>query len=517
MVLISWLLPGAWMSAQEPKGALTGVVLTAMEAALPDAVVTLTDTKTGTSQTSTSGKSGDYGFATVAPGLYDFTVSAPGYRPFVRHRIQVGETAVRMDARLQREKDENLGSLKDLEAAVANKPDDALARFTLARAYLATGEAEKGRLQLEHALEARPDFLPARLALVQLAMRRGDVRTALSYAQELRRLNPDSSVGMLLEATSYLRMGMFEESRQLLDNILKTNPNDTEALLELGVLNLARKQYSEAEPPFRRAYVLDPSNLRGLEGVTEIRFMMQQPEKAVDAVAAEVASEPQRRDLRRELALVEVRARQYDKAIGDFQAVLDQFKNSPAEQAEILTRIGETYGLTGDYARAIDSLKKANQLGPDNVVSQTILASLYERAGKKQEALAAYQAALKLDPNNAAALNNAAFLMADTGGDLEEALRMVQKARQQMPGSNEVLDTVGFIYLKKNLTDSAVRVFQDLVQRFNMSATYHYHLALALAQKGDRAGALAQLDLALQCKPGKEEEGRIREMIRKLS
>jgi Flp pilus assembly protein TadD len=262
---------------------------------------------------------------------------------------------------------------------------------------------------------------------------------------------------------------------------------------------------------------MDPSNLRGLMGLAEIRLQTNEPDKAVGVIAAEVEKEPHRRELRKALGEVEIRANQDDKAIADYQSVVDQYKDSPKEQAEILARLSDAFVRKGDLPHAIELQKKATKLAPDIVVFVVALASLYDRAGMKKDAIDAYQAALKIEPNNAIVLNNLAYILADSGGYLDEALRMALLARRQLPEFKDILDTIGWIYLKKNLVDSAARVFADLVEKYPTESTFHYNYAMALAAQGDRAGALNQVDLALQNHPGKEDETRIKELQRKLS
>jgi tetratricopeptide (TPR) repeat protein len=407
-------------------------------------------------------------------------------------------------------------SVKPLEAAVAAKPDDYAARFKLGQAYDAAGKPDKARAQLEKAVELHPDFALARLALAQLALVRGDARSALQNALELLRLRPDNPTGRLLEAAAYLRMRRFDDSRKLLIGLLKENPNDPDALLELGVLNMSEMKYDDAEEPFLRAYSIDPSNLRGLAGVASIRLQQNKPGEAVQLIAAELEKNPQRRELRKELANIEFQAKMYDKAIAVYQGALDQYKDSPAEQADIHFRIGATEGQTGDFNGAIESLKKAMQLVPDNAGYTSRLADFYGRAGKQKESIATYRAALKLDPDNAIVMNNLAYAVADSGGDLDEALGLAQKARQQLPEFSEILDTIGWIYLKKDLHDSAAHVFEDLVEKYPANPMFHYHFAMALVKKGDRAAALDQLDLALLANPGKEDEARIKELQKSL-
>ncbi len=82
------------------------------------------------------------------------------------------------------------------------------------------------------------------------------------------------------------------------------------------------------------------------------------------------------------------------------------------------------------------------------------------------EARAVYQAVAKAHPENAPALNNAAFFLADTGGDLDEALRLAKNALAKIPGQPSFSDTIAYIYLKKGMLDSAIQSFSTLAQRY---------------------------------------------------
>jgi tetratricopeptide (TPR) repeat protein len=405
----------------------------------------------------------------------------------------------------------------ELQSVVTAAPDNFVARFNLGRAYFAKGDLEQARLQFEGALKLRPDYMPARLALTQLALRRGDPDVALKYAQETLKMNPNSGVSTLMEAAAYLRKGEYDEARALLDRILKANPNQADSLLELAVLDLMQRRYKDAEEPFRKAYTVDPSNLRGLLGLAEIHFQENEPDKAVQVISQEVKKQPQRADMKKELANAEFRAKQYDKAVADYLSILDRYKDAPLEQADLYNKIGITYSFLGDYQKAIDSLQKARQLAPTNINYISALAQVFDNAGKKQEALAGYRDAMKIDPNNAVILNNLAYLMTQTGGNLDEALTLANRAKQQLPNMTEVSDTIGWIYIKKNLSDNAIEIFRDLVSKSKENPTFHYHYGMALAQKGDKPRALQELKAALQYKPSKLEENEIKELLQKLS
>jgi len=504
--------------AQAPHGSLAGSVVDSWGTAVPDAKLTLTETATGAALSSTANQAGEYVFSQAAHGRYDLSVLAGGFKPYTRHNLEIGGDAESsLDIAMDREKDDSETAVKELETLAAAKPDDYQAHFNLGRAYLARGEFEKALPQFRETLKLRRDYPAARLNMARLALGLGSPEAALQFAQDTLALKPGDSAATVIRAEAHLRMGQTDQAAVLLDRLLDTHPYDTDALLESGVVNLRRQRYSEAEKAFRQAYNLDPSSPRGLSGVAETHLLAKEPEKAVQTIAVEVEKAPQRADLRKALAAVEFRAGQFAKAVADYRSILDNYKDSPKEQADLYARIGDAYQGQGELPLSIESFKKAEQLAPRNAAYPAELAHVYDAAGNSKEALACYAQSLRIEPGNAVVMNNAAYLLAKSGGNLDDALRLIQMARRQFPNSQDFLDTLGWVYLRKELVESACQVFQDLVEKAPANPTFHYHYALALAQKGDKAAALEQLRLALQNRPGKDEEAAINVLIKKMS
>jgi predicted Zn-dependent protease len=113
-------------------------------------------------------------------------------------------------------------------------------------------------------------------------------------------------------------------------------------------------------------------------------------------------------------------------------------------------------------------------------------------------------------------MNNFAFLLAESDGDLDRALTLAQRARQIVPNVVEFSDTLGWIYLKKGMLNQSVEIFRDVVDRDPARSTYHYHLARAYYLKGDQAGALAEARTAEEKHPGDAESKQIQALIAQL-
>ena len=407
-------------------------------------------------------------------------------------------------------------ALTELQAVVTRAPDNPVARYNLGRAHAAMGEYEQARQQFQKAIELRPDYVMARLALAQLQVTRSEFDAALKTAEAVLAIDSGNVNARLIESAALMGQRKFADSRKLLDGMIKSAPDSPDVLFQLGVVNLAEGKHKEAEDAFHRAYQLNPANSRGLMGMVETNMAENKPDAAIALLQAESAKAPNRIDLLVALGNTEVRAGKFDSAIQTFQKVLPMVDKNDKAQGDIYLRIGETYRRKGDLTNAVQALQKARQTMPSNVTVLSTLALTLDGAGRRKEARQVYEATLKIQPDNAVVLNNLAFLLAESGGDLDDALTKAQRAKQLLPNLFEISDTLGWIYLKKNQPDQAIEIFKDLVGKQPTHATYRYHLGMAYSQKGDKTRAIEQLKEALKDNPNTEDKGKIQDLIRRL-
>jgi Flp pilus assembly protein TadD len=251
---------------------------------------------------------------------------------------------------------------------------------------------------------------------------------------------------------------------------------------------------------------------RALMGLTESYTTQARFDQAMQVLGDEVKKHPERLDYLVALGNIAVRAQKFEPAIGYYKQVLDKQPRS----ADVWLRLGETQRRKGDTKSAVESFNKAKDLAPTNVLPYVQLALMYDSMNQRDQAKPLYEQVLKIQPDHPIALNNLAYMLAETGADLDQAMTMAQRAKQKMPNSADVADTLGWIYIRKNLSDSAISIFQDLTRKEPKRSTYHYHLAMALAQKGDKVQARRELELASRLDPPAEEQRKILELTQKV-
>jgi len=409
-------------------------------------------------------------------------------------------------------------AVSELQDVVNATPNNFVARYHLGRAHAARGEWEQARQQFVEAIRQRQDYLPARVALGELQLSRGEYDTSLQSAGEILALNPQSIPGRLMQASALAGLKKTPEARNVLETVLKNRPDSAEAWFQLGGLNLAEQKYGPAEDAFRKSYQLNPSTIRPLVGIAQSYAERNRMADAIEVLTTESQKRPDRLDLQMSLASFQARAGKYDPAIKDLQAALPRVEHKdPKTASELEFQIGEIYRQKGDAQNAIYWLRKAKEFQPDNFAILANLALLLDATGRAQEARSLYEESLRKEPDNPIMLNNLAFLMAQNGGDLDQALTLAQRAKQRLPESQEVSDTLGMIYLQKNLSDSALQIFRGLVKDQPNNATFRIHLALALLQKGDKLSARRELQDALEARPQPADTLKIKELMGKIS
>jgi tetratricopeptide (TPR) repeat protein len=417
------------------------------------------------------------------------------------------------------------GALVDLQGAVTADPKNPANHYRLGLAHMARamsdrsvagGEIEQARQEFERALALRPDFVMARLSLARIEIAKGDYADAMKTAEEALAVDRSNLSAKIIESAALLGQRKAPEARQLLESLRVQVPNSPDVVFQLGGVSLLEKKYKEADEEFRHAYDLNPTNMRGISGMVESDLEQNKSDAAIQTLKAEIAKNPDRTDMRLLLADVEVRIGKFDDAIADYQATVDKMGKDSKARARIYVRLGESYRRKGDLASAIQAFQKARELLPDDVQVLGELALVLDAAQRWSDAMKVYEAAIKLAPNDGVSLNNDAFLIAEHGGDLDQALTRAQRATQLLPKYAEVADTLGWIYLKKNLSDQAIEIFKRNVAQQPNSSTYRYHLGMAWYQKGDKAQAHQALVEALKYTPSTYEKQKIQELLAKL-
>jgi predicted Zn-dependent protease len=410
-------------------------------------------------------------------------------------------------------KDLTKSAIDDLTGVVQRNPKNPSVRYNLARAYLSRGELDAAKVQLEEIVNNISDaFLPAQTALGRVYLLKKDFGKAIQTSDTALRLNNRALEAMVVKANALMLSGNSRQARNELDLFLQRLPGNPELRFQLATLDLRDQNFNAALPVLTELHSRAPNDLRVTAALTDCLFAVNRPQEGLTLMKAEHAKNA-RPEVLTMLIQTAVRAKDFALAQKELEALVQK---NPKE-ARYQLQLAEVMRLKGDRKTSLELLKQAQATDPTAVATNLQLALMLETDGTPASATPYYENALRVDPENPIILNNLAFRLAEENKDLDLALGYAQKARQRMPTNDDVSDTLGWVYIKKNLPDNAIMIYKDLLLRNPKNSIYLYHLAEALALKGERVKAREALQSALGTKPPPPEEAKIKGLLAKLT
>jgi tetratricopeptide (TPR) repeat protein len=313
---------------------------------------------------------------------------------------------------------------------------------------------------------------------------------------------------------------------------LKYQPGNLQALLVRGNAYMYQQKFEDARTTFKDLIVAAPGNPVGYFRLGLLERMSQNYEPALDNFEKALKINPKLVDVFTNIILVDVARKDFDRALARCDRQLALVKDAPRSAAVIHSLIGNIYVARKNPEQAEAAFRKAIEENPNFLRPYYSLARIYLAQAQEQKAIAQYNELLKVNPSQAAphmllgiiydtqkqsdlaekhyraaldinpefapAANNLAFILADQDRDLDEALRLAQLAKRLLPGSPHVMDTLGWVYYKKGLYDSAIGEFSDSLEKIPENAAVNYHLGMAYYKKGENSKARTELEKALR-------------------
>jgi tetratricopeptide (TPR) repeat protein len=160
--------------------------------------------------------------------------------------------------------------------------------------------------------------------------------------------------------------------------------------------------------------------------------------------------------------------------------------------------LGNLYVAMNRLTQAREQFQTISARSKKPVAAMTMVAILLQAEGRTDEARRQYENALSVDSTAFVAANNLAWLLAQSGTDLDRALQLARQAQRQQPANASVSDTLGYVLLLRNHVDAAIVEFEKCVAAEPSNPVYRYHLGKADANAGRLDEARKHLNAALK-------------------
>ncbi|ODV11007.1 MAG: hypothetical protein ABT20_06835 [Rubrivivax sp. SCN 70-15] len=395
-----------------------------------------------------------------------------------------------------------IAALAGLDAA-QGKFDAALKRFedvlardpTNYRALLAVVElrqrggakpAEIDKL-LADAVRSHPDQADPRLMLIAHRLAQHDAQSALTAAQDAAAAMPDNLQVLDALGQAQLAAGDVQQAISAFGKVAAAQPTAPQPQLRLAQAFLQAKDSAGATRSLRKALEITPDYLPAQRALIQLALA----DKRVDD-ALKIARSVQKQRPKEAIGYLlegEIQAGQkhWDPAIVALREALKQVPST-----DVAVRLHLAYALAGRKADAERFASDWRREHPKDAVFvfQIATAAMGQHDYARAESL--YRSVLALLPDNAAAMNNIAWLMVQQKE--AGAATLAERAVKLAPQQPALMDTLALALAAENQLPKALDWQRKAVALAPEAPGYRLNLAKLLIQSGDRAAARTELD-----------------------
>ena len=379
-------------------------------------------------------------------------------------------------------------------------PADNEARFELAKAYLETGKFDQAENELSNLAAGQnpPGDLKLVLGKVKLAQAKPDQALAelTAYAQanqnsaevwdfiargHIAKLNlplaaadyehalsldPDRVSSKLGLIETRFALGQADQGDSILDDLLKTNPNNQPGLHILAKRQTEKKDLPAAIATYDKLVAKYPKDLPALYGRDFLILTSQGVSADVDKDVAQIIKDfPNRPEGYKLRGMADYLRASYPEAANNFQRAI---KLGPQLDSHYMLALA--YEHTGDLEMAISELQVVLDHAPKAIQARQLLASLHFRLHRVDEAIAELDKILQMYPND------------------DQSKRML-----------------GDIYMANQNYDKSLEMFGSISANSDQASVAHLKIGIIDAAEGKTADAEPELRKAVELGTGKLE------------
>ena len=365
--------------------------------------------------------------------------------------------------------------------------------------------------QLSKPLEKKADAQAAYMEGLLLE-EEGDYESALAAYSKSLQLDPGGNPRLTVRvAHDYAKRGDIASGIDILKDLALARPDEPLAYLNLAYFYLNQlKKPNLALKYAQKAVAVDPKNFAGYQMLFEVYVALKQPPDAESTLVK--AQKLESNDPNFWLNLAELTIQLYASDQGTFPAqhvpAVDTLLKKAAGYADndgsVYAKIGDDYVLIDQVASAIPFYLRTLELNKDNADVRFKLAQSFLKNGQRDQAIHSLEEMVKNNPTKFEIYEFLARLY-EEAGNKERALANYEQALLIAPDQPELYLGVAQAELSLKEYDRAIGTLEDARRRFAIPQIT-YSLAIALSTAKRFADALPIFEAALQEAETRQEE-----------
>lgn len=348
-------------------------------------------------------------------------------------------------------------------------------------------------------LKLNDRFYPAWTMKARLQAALGDNNSALSTIDNaLTHFDNDKSL-ILLKARLHIKKKEIHLARDAFLMLSKEHHHDAQVLLPLALTQLELGEHKEAKTTLQKLL-----NLHQLNDEAHYYLGRIEQHDGNDEAALQhyLAMKSGREYLAAQNSVVKIHLKQgrIEQAV---EHIRQQRVSDPQNQQAYFLMEVEILNRTGQFEESIKVLNSALTAYADDTDLRYSRAMVSEKLGNLDQLEKDLGYIIDRDPENATALNALGYTLADRTARLEEALKLIEKARNIAPSDPAIIDSLGWVYFRMGRLQEALTLLKQAYEAFpDPEVAAHLGEVLWILGKHDQAKEIWQQ--GLQKKPNSQ-------------
>lgn len=408
-------------------------------------------------------------------------------------------------------------AVQTLQAVLSNNPSMPAAHYQLGLALAQTGDLDRAAGEWRESVRLKPS-IDAYRALALYALQKGDMPGMEQDGAGIIALEPGAPDGYAMRSLALMSQKQFAGAEQDARKAMQLAPQSGTGYLEMGNLHFIQHQFSEAESWFKQALSHDPNLTDALQGLVNVYSLEKKPEEALAAANQQIAKSPTNSSFYDILGSLYMNRNQYPNAVAALKKSVELSKTN----VDAYLKLARAQKASGAWDDALATCANGARDNPREAAFYMVEGSIYEQKNDLLSARKAYETALRLKPEDPLVSNNLAYVLLESGGNVDIALPLAQTARRALPEIANVADTLGWAFYQKGVYSSAISMFQEALRlsaknKEPESPLYHYHLGLAYVKAEQRGLAKQQFERVLKIDPKYSDAADVRKQLEQLN
>jgi tetratricopeptide (TPR) repeat protein len=357
---------------------------------------------------------------------------------------------------------------KDIPAAertmretIATVPDNIEAKVALTELLAAHEGVDKAEAELKNFAAKEKDSAAMRLALGRFyeAHDKPDQADA-TYRSIIKDLGtkPDGLIARNRVATQLLQKNQVEPAIELIDEVLKENPRDNEALILRGNIALSRNDATAAISDLRTVLRDQPNSPNIMRALARAHLQNNEVTIAEETLRSAAQANPTDRAVRLELAQLLAQNNRPDQA----RPILEKLLAETPKDAVVLESLFRSQAATKDYDAARVTAGSLQAARPDLSIGWYLEGVIDESEKKYDAAAAAYQKALDLQPSAGEPLT--ALVRTDLARKQNaQAMARLDKIIKEQPKNVIAINLKGELLMAQKDTEKSIATFNEAI------------------------------------------------------